>query len=103
MGAHECVGIGDRAVDVRLGGEVHDGVDRGRRLRDGHGVLDRAVHEGMVDVAQVLAPPRVRELVEDHDVVAVVADAVPDERRADEPGAAADQQPHVGTPTRSSR
>ena len=73
VGVDERVGLGDRAVDVRLGGEVDDRVDALDRVGDGGRVLDGAVHEPDVEVLEVLAPARVGELVEDGDLVAVVA------------------------------
>ena len=45
MSLHERVGLGDRAVDVRLGGEVDDRIDTRDRLGDGVGVLDRTMQE----------------------------------------------------------
>ena len=52
---------------------------------------------------QVLLAPGVRELVEHDDLVAVVADAQADEVRADEAGAAADEQLHARTALRVRR
>ena len=71
----------------------------GRRAR----VLDRAVDELVLDVLEVLAPARVGQLVEDDDLVAVVAHAHAHEVRADEAGTAADQQPHRATTALSLR
>ena len=88
------VGLGDRAVDVRLGGEVDDGVGALDRTRDGRGVLDGSVHEAVVDALEVLAASRVGELVEHDDLVALLARAQAREVRA---GAAADEQLHVVT------
>ena len=45
-------------------------------------------------VVQVLAPPRVGQLVEHGHLVAVLAHAQAHEPRADETGATADEQPH---------
>ena len=47
------------------------------------------------DVVEVLAPPGVGQLVEHRDSVAVLAQALADERRADEARTPADQEPHV--------
>ena len=58
-------------------------------------VLDPGVHEAVLDALEVLAPARVGELVEHGHVVAEVAHALAHEGRADEPGAAADEQPHA--------
>ena len=79
---------------MRLGGEVHDGVDARHRAGDSGGVLDPGVHELDVEALEVLAPSGVGELVEHGDRVAVVAQPDAHERRADEPGAAADEQLH---------
>ena len=59
-------------------------------------ILDRAVDEpDLVDyVVEVLPAPGVGELVEHRDLVAVLAEPHPDERRADESGAAAYEQLH---------
>ena len=70
---------------------------------DGVGVLDPAVDELDVEVLEVLAPAGVGELVEDDDLVAVLAHAQADEVRADEAGAAADEQLHAGTSVRAAR
>ena len=58
------------------------------------GVLDPAVDEADVEVLEVLAAAGVGELVEHDDLVAVLREAHADEVRADEPGAAADEQLH---------
>ena len=87
---------------MRLGGEVHDGVDAVDRAGDRVGILDAGVHEVDVEAREVLAPAGVRELVEHDDVVAVVAQAQAHEGRADEAGAAADEQLH-DTATRVAR
>ena len=63
---------------------------------DGGGILDRALEEANLrrHVLQVLAPAGVRQLVEHGDLVAVLADALAYECRADEAGAPADEQLH---------
>jgi hypothetical protein len=93
----ERVGLGDRAVDVRLGGEVDDRVDAVQRAGHRVGVLDPRVDELHVQAREVLAATGVGELVEHDDLVAVLGQAQPDEVRADEPGAAADQELHAAT------
>ena len=47
VGLDEGVGALDRAVDVRFGGEVHDGVDAllAQQLLDQRGIADIAVDE----------------------------------------------------------
>ena len=47
---HEVVGVDDRAVDVALGGEVHDGVVAGHGLGDGVAVADVALDERVAGV-----------------------------------------------------
>ncbi len=100
--AQERLRIEDRAVDVRLGGEVDDRV----------GAVDQRPDDGRVgDVAADEAEPRgllrvvadrgevglvagVGQLVEDGDLGAVAAGQdVADVARADEPGTAGDEQP----------
>src|SRR5438067_7828019 len=97
VGHDESLGAGDRTVDVRLGGEVHDRLAAGHGLRHSDRILDRAMHEAdlRLDVEQVLAPARVGQLVEHRHLVAVLAHAQAHERRADETGTTADQQPHL--------
>ncbi len=56
------------------------------------------------DVLEVLLAPGVGELVEHRHLVAVLAHALARERRADEPGAAADEQFHARIiPARAAR
>ncbi len=100
VGGDERVRLGDRAVDVRLGGEVDDRVAALDRVGDRGGVLDAADHEADVEVLQVLAPARVGQLVEDGDLVAL-GEPDADEVGADEAGAAADEQLHAATSTRA--
>ena len=63
----------DRAVDVALGGEVHDGVVAVHRGEHGVAVGDVALHERVagvvVEVAQVVEVAGVGERVEDRDRV----------------------------------
>ena len=91
-----CVSAAKFTIASGAPGPPSEPVERARdRLR----VLDAAPHEavaGLVrDVLQVLLAPRVGELVEHGHRVPVLADAHPREVRADEPGAAADQEPHA--------
>ena len=90
--AGEGVLVVDRAVDVRLGGEVDDRVAALHRLAHDRRVLDPA-DEQLGALGQVLAPPRVGQLVEHADVV-LVADQ-PHVGRADEAGGAGDEDPHA--------
>ena len=102
VGDHERVGVGDRAIHVRLGSEVHHRVAALNGLAHGRGVLDRASQEGeariVVHLGEVLLAAGVRELVEHHDLVALVAQPRAHERRADEARPAADEQPHDDAP-----
>ncbi len=71
-------------------------------------ILDRAAHEPeawvLDEVLEVLLAPGVGELVEHRHLVAVLAQALARERRADEPGAAADEQSHARIiPARAAR
>jgi hypothetical protein len=104
--AHERVGLGDRPVHVRFGGEVDDRVDAPDHGGDGVGVLDRAEAEFKarirLEVAQAFAPAGIGELVEHDDLVVVLAQAHANEVRADEARPAADQQPHAWAPLRVS-
>ena len=88
----------DRAVDVRLGGEVDDGVAALDRAPDGVAVGDVALDQLEAigrQALEVLAPARVGELVEHPDrVLREALEAIVDEARADEAGAAGDEQPH---------
>jgi hypothetical protein len=95
VGAGEGVLVGDRAVHVRLGGEVDDRVDALGQLQHEVAILDRA-HDQLDVVGQVLAPAGVGQLVE-HNHVVLVLDEV-DIGRADEAGGAGDEQPHTRTP-----
>ena len=87
----------DRAVDVRLGGEVDDDVAARHRLVHGRLVADVGLDDRdlLGDRRQARAVPGVGEGVDHHDlVVRVRLDRVVDEVGADEPGAACDQELH---------
>ena len=85
--------IDDRAVDMRLRREVDDRVaTRGRLLdirRDG----DVSLVELVLDVLEVGTVARVGQLVEHDDLVALFREATC-VMRADEAGAAGDEDPH---------
>ena len=102
VGAHEGVGRHDRAVDVALGGEVHDRVVAGHGCGDGLAVADVALHEAVarvvVHVAQGGEVAGVGEHVEDRDLVVGGGEHVADVVRADEPGTTGDEQPHAPSP-----
>ncbi len=85
---------------MRLRGEVDDRLRRRRldRPRDRLRVLDRTAHEAKArildEILEVLLAARVRELVEHGHLIAVLEHALARERRADEAGAAADEESH---------
>jgi len=97
VGLHERVGAVDRAVDVGLGREVDDRVRAVAReqVGDERAVADVAAHERVARVAadrrEVAEVPRVGELVEVHDRLAGRREPVEREVRADEAGAAGDE------------
>ena len=66
VGAQERLGVGQRVVDVRLGGEVHDGVGLGDQLGHQFGVGDVALDQSdvVLDRGQRLAATRIGERVE---------------------------------------
>ena len=102
VGVQERLGLRYRAVDVRLGGEVHDRLHAASTLDSrahGRSVADVALHEAVARVVgdgeQVLEVAGVGELVETDDLPVLVLDKhVPDKGGADKPGAAADEKPH---------
>ena len=99
VGAHERIAVLDAAVDVGLGGEVH------HRVVAIHGrlhhvlIADVAVHEPAPSVIDEVADggevARIRESVEDGDLVVAVGKQPPHIVRADETGRAGDEQLHV--------
>ena len=106
VGPHERVGLGDRAIDVRLGGEVDDRVGARDCAGNSGRILDRPLEERearvVLDVAEILVAPGVGQLVEDDDLVLARAQSHAHEVRADEAGAAADEEPHASA-ARSAR
>ncbi len=99
VGAQELRGAVDRAVDVRLGSEVDDGVVAVHRLTHGITVTDVALDEGVAivvgDVGQRREVARVGQGVEvgDPDVVGH-PERVADEVGADEARSAGDEDSH---------
>src|SRR5258708_24096553 len=98
VGAHEVGGLVDGTIDVRLGREVeHDARPVTlEQLAHERAVAHVAAHELESRVArdelEIADVPRVRELVEDHDLdVAVRGEQMMREVRADESGSAGDQ------------
>ena len=87
---------------MRLGGEVHDVVGlRDERPHD-RGVADVALHETearvLLERREVREIPRVRELVDDRDLVApFLYEEMSHEVGSDETGAARDEHAHGGT------
>ena len=98
VGLDEREGIHERAVHVRLGGEVHDRIRLpGQRVHQSC-VADVAMDEPIslraLELEQVRSIARVRELVEDGDLdVRPRAAKQADEVGPDETGGARDQQP----------
>jgi hypothetical protein len=68
--ADEVAGFENRAVDVRLGGEVDDRLAPRRGTLHRLGVGDVAHAQLALHAVEVLPPPRVGELVEHDDLVA---------------------------------
>ena len=66
VGVQERFRVGERVVDVRLGGEVHDGVGLGDQLVHQFGVGDVALHQPdvVLDGRQRFAAARVGQRVE---------------------------------------
>nr|BFF13325.1 hypothetical protein GCM10025699_46280 [Microbacterium flavescens] len=104
VGLDEDRGVPDRAVDVRLGGEVDDGVDLGEEPVEQGAVADVALDEGVArgvgDGGEVRLVARVGQGVE-HDHLGAfearvgVFEGASDEVRADEAGAAGDEDFHT--------
>ena len=95
--ADEGVGFGDRAVNVRFGGEVYDRVNASDRVGNGRWILNRSVDEAVFNVLQVLLAAGVGQLVQHSYFVAVFAHAGTDEVGADKSCATADQKFHLST------
>ena len=83
----------DRPVDVRLGGEVDDRLTARGGFCDRVGIGDVALVELVLDAFEIRPIARVRQLVENDDVVPAGHEA-PHEVRADEAGAAGDENAH---------
>ena len=100
IGLDERRGAVDRAVDVALGGEMQHGVglDLVEDLVDRGAVADVDLEMGVpvagARLGQRLQIAGVGELVDVGDMPVGVADDVADDRRADEPRAAGDQELH---------
>ncbi len=93
LGAAEIRRPEDRAVDVRLGGEVDDRVAAACGALDVFRYRDVALHELELAERQVRLVPGVGQLVEDDDVLTAPQQPL-DEVRADEAGAAGDEHAH---------
>ena len=96
VGVQERLGFGQRVVDVRLGGEMHDRVGLGDELGHQLGVRDVALDQPdvVVDRGQRLAAACIGHGIEHRDRRGVLTHRAVHEVGADEPGAAGDQQPH---------
>ncbi|CAM5367949.1 hypothetical protein RLIN73S_00790 [Rhodanobacter lindaniclasticus] len=97
VGLHELGRAVDRAVDVRFGGEIHDGIGLvfGQQLRHQRAVADVALYENVTRITlqrgQRIEVAGIGELVQvDH--AQAVGHRLQHEIRADETGAAGDQQ-----------
>ena len=103
----ERSGVSDRTIDVRLGSEVHDGVDSREQVVDERPVPNIALDElvaGMIENAtKVVGGPRVRQRVECDDRNLRLFEEVPDEIGPDESRAAGDQNAHPPFPNSGSR
>ena len=93
VGEDELGRAEDRPVDVRLGREVDDRLCAGRRRGDGVRVGDVALVELVLDAVEIRPVAGVRQLVEHDDLVARAREP-PREMRADEAGAAGDENAH---------
>ena len=96
VGLNERAGRLDRAVHMRLGGEVDDDLRGPHERRGGCGVSDVSLYEAVagmiVDRREVLAAPGVGQLVERGDApVGVRVERELDVVAPDEPGPAGDQ------------
>ena len=71
VGVQERLRFGQRVVDVRLGGEVHDGVGLGDQLVDQLGVGDVALHQSdlVLDRHQRLTAARVGQRIENGQLI----------------------------------
>ena len=107
VGAHEGVGVDDRAVDVALGGEVHHRVVARHGRGHGLAVADVALHErvaGVVgDVGEAREVAGVGEGVVDGDLVVGGGEHVADVVGSDEPGRAGDEELHGSRTSRRGR
>ena len=97
--AQDGVRLQDRPVDVRLRREVHHRISALGGPRDGSAIGDVAVDELVLNVLEVRAVAAVRQLVEDDDAVPGSRESAR-EMRADEAGAAGDENAHRGKPSR---
>jgi len=100
-GPQERLGIQDRTVYVRFGREIHDGIDVCHERFHERGIGDVTANErqprGLLAIftyrREVCLVTGVRQLVEDRDPgQAVALQDLAHEARADEPGAAGDQE-----------
>ena len=97
VGVQERLGIGQRVVDVCLGGEMHHGVGLGNQLRHQLGVGDVTLHQPdvVLDGCQRFTAACIGQRIE-HRHRMLTHRAV-HEVGADEPRATGDQQPHGHT------
>ena len=101
VGGDEFTGAVDRAVDMRFGGQVHDGVrlGAGEGAAHGFGITDVGTYEREAWLAlQVRKGGKVAgvgELIDDYDFMSF-AMRKPGEIGTDEAGAAGDEEFHWG-------
>ena len=94
IGVDELARANDRAIDVRLGGEVHAHLAVLTGPRHRLGINDIPFDQLVADAVEVGPITRVRQLVEDYDVVPG-RDEPLYEMAANEPAAACDKDSHV--------
>src|SRR5690606_17575914 len=101
IGLDECCRAIDRAVDMRLGGQVHDGVwlELAQRRDDALGIgnigLNEAIPWACIDLGQRFQIAGIGQLVEVEHLVLGVLNQMADQRRSDEAGSAGNKNAHL--------
>ena len=103
VGADEGAGVDEGAVDVRLGGDVDDGVGLGDEgvdeVRIGDVTADEPVAGIVQDAVEVGKGAGIGQQVERHDhVLRVACEDVTNVGAADESGTAGDENAHRASP-----
>jgi HAD superfamily hydrolase (TIGR01509 family) len=87
---NKLAGVQQRAIDMRLGCEIDNGVEASNRIVNCFRIADVALHEGVAwsafETSKVGRVPRVGELVEDTDAFVSPLDEKSGKRTADETG-----------------